>query len=61
MNKCPFCGCENSVYIEATGGEWVGLIMPRYGSVRPRVCLDCGIVYVSKDVCERIKKMEGNK
>lgn len=55
MNKCPYCGCEKSVHIEATGGEWVGLIMPGHGWVQPRVCLDCGIVYVPKDVCERIK------
>lgn len=60
MNKCPYCGCEQSVYIEVMGGEWVGLVMPRYGSVRPRVCLDCGIVYVAKDVCERIKRSTAN-
>lgn len=56
MNKCPYCGCEKSVYIEAIGGEWVGLVIPCHGAVRPRVCLNCGIVYVPKDVCERIKR-----
>lgn len=56
LKHCPFCGGKESTYIEAMGGEWVGLIIPVYGGVRPRVCLDCGLVYVDKDVCERIKK-----
>lgn len=53
--KCPFCGGTKNTYIKAMGGEWVGLITPECGGVRPRICLDCGIVYVEKDVCERIK------
>ena len=56
LKPCPFCGGTNSEEIAAVGGEYVGLIFVRHGSVRPKVCLDCGIVYVSKDVCERIMK-----
>ena len=55
LKPCPFCGGTESTYIEAVGGEWVGLIMSVYGSVRPRVCLDCGLVYVDADTIKRIK------
>ena len=56
LKPCPFCGGTESTYIKAVGGEWVGLILGVYGAVMPRVCIDCGLVYVDKAACERIKK-----
>lgn len=56
LNKCPFCGGTERACIEASGGEWVSLLIVAYGRVSPMVCLDCGLVFVDKDVCERIKK-----
>lgn len=56
LNPCPFCGGTKNTHIEATGGEWVGLVTPICGRVKPIVCLDCGLVYVDKNQCERIKK-----
>lgn len=56
LNRCPFCGGTKSDYIVAVGGEYVSLVLRKNGRVEPNVCLDCGIVYVDKDVCERIKR-----
>ena len=56
LKPCPFCGGEESATLEAIGGEWVGLILRGYGSIYPKVCLNCGLVYISKKECERIKK-----
>lgn len=57
-NQCPFCGSQKSVSITAVGGEYVGLIFLGHGSVSPNVCLNCGIVYIEKDRCERIRRAE---
>ena len=59
---CPVCMCRGKAHLEASGGEWVGLIIPGYGSVRPNVCLNCGTVYVPKNVIDRISggKKNGN-
>lgn len=56
--NCPFCGGKNREYIRAVGGEYVGLVFSRHGSVSPCVCLDCGIVYIPKKDCERIKRSD---
>ena len=49
IEGCPVCGSKPKAHLEATGGEWVGLIMTGFGSVRPCVCLNCGTIYVSRD------------
>lgn len=46
--------CQKKAHLDAMGGEWVGLIIPGHGNVRPNVCLNCGTVYVSRDVIKRI-------
>jgi hypothetical protein len=53
---CPVCWSKHKAHLEATGGEWVGLLIPGYGSVRPCVCLNCGTVYVSKDVLDSLNR-----
>ena len=53
---CPFCGGRATATLEAMGGEWVGLILRGHGAIYPKVCLNCGLVYISKNNCERIKK-----
>lgn len=53
---CPVCLSKDKAHLEATGGEWVGLLIPGYGSVRPCVCLNCGTVYVPKDVLDRLNR-----
>ena len=51
VDCCPVCYCQHTIRLEVTGGEWVGLIIPRLGGVKPKVCLNCGTVYVSmKDI-----------
>lgn len=50
---CPVCGAKTKAHLEATGGEWVGLIMTGYGGVRPCVCLNCGTIYVPRDDLEK--------
>lgn len=53
---CPVCMCQKKAHLDAMGGEWVGLIIPGHGKVRPNVCLNCGTVYVSKAVIDRINR-----
>lgn len=55
---CPVCWSKHKAHLEATGGEWVGLIMTGLGGVRPCVCLNCGTVYVSKDDLEAKTKFD---
>ena len=50
---CPVCWSKHKAHLEATGGEWVGLIMTGYGGIRPCVCLNCGNIYVSRDDLEK--------
>lgn len=50
---CPVCYSKKKAHLEATGGEWVGLVMTGYGGVRPCVCLNCGNIYVSRDDLEK--------
>lgn len=55
---CPVCWSKHKAHLEATGGEWVGLIMTGNGGVRPCVCLNCGTIYVSRDELEAKKKFD---
>ena len=61
LKPCPFCGGTKSVEMDAMGGEWVSLIIHRHGRVYPKVCLKCGIVYIPKDIIERIRRAEDGK
>lgn len=54
--SCPFCGGSVTATLEAMGGEWVGLILRGHGRVYPKVCLNCGLVYISKNDRARINK-----
>lgn len=56
LKPCPFCGGEKIAELEAMGGEWVGLVIRGYGAVYPKICLNCGSVYIPKDKCEKILK-----
>ena len=49
LKPCPFCGSKSSKCIRVVGGEYVALIIEGYGAITPRVCLNCGIVYVPKE------------
>lgn len=55
---CPHCHCTHKAHLESTGGEYVGLIIPGHGGIRPSVCLKCGTVYIPQAVLERIIKQE---
>jgi hypothetical protein len=60
---CPVCYSKKKEHLEATGGEWVGLVMTGYGGVRPCVCLNCGTIYVSRDDLKQVdkwRKRDGN-
>lgn len=61
LKPCPFCSGEKFVSLEAVGGEWVGLIIRRHGSVNIRVCLSCGIVSIPGYELERIRSAEDGK
>lgn len=61
LKKCPFCEGRATATLEATGGEWVGLILRGHGTIYPKVCLNCGLVYISKNDCERINKAREDK
>lgn len=61
LKPCPFCGGTNIAYIRAAGGEWVSLIIDRYGALSLRVCLDCGTVHIPKEECDRIKRRVNNE
>lgn len=54
--KCPHCGGKESDCISASGSEYASLIINRYGSISLWLCLNCGIVYIPKQVCEQISK-----
>lgn len=54
---CPVCGETKAARLDATGGAWVSLTIDICGSVKPRVCLNCGTVYLEKDELERIKEL----
>ena len=53
---CPVCYSNKKAHLEATGGEWVGLIVTGLGGVRPCVCLNCGTIYVSMDDLKNFDK-----
>lgn len=55
-NCCPSCWCKQKAHLEATGVEYACLYIPGHGCVRPNVCLNCGTVYVSKEVIDRINR-----
>lgn len=61
LKSCPFCGCTDNTCVTASGGEWVSLIIGGHGSIGLRVCLDCGLVYIEKNICKKIKKREGRQ
>lgn len=55
--KCPHCGSKESDCIAASGSaDYTYLIINRFGSVSLRLCLNCGIIYIPKEVCEKISK-----
>ena len=56
ISCCPSCWCQKKAHLDAMGGEWVGLIIPGHGRVKPNVCLNCGTVCISKEVIDRINR-----
>ena len=58
MNKerCPSCDGTMFTSIQASGGEWVSLIINGAGSVYPLVCLNCGTVFVSRRIIENLQE-----
>jgi len=57
--SCPNCGHEEYVCIEVSDSSGsCALVVGCTGSVRPRVCLNCGVVYLSKERLEEIKDCE---
>lgn len=61
LNICPVCHCNDFEYINAVGGEYVGLIITGHGSVSPRVCINCGAISISGTECARIQKLNKNR
>ena len=56
--SCPHCHSKHKAHLEATGGEYVALIIPGYGEIRPAVCLKCGSVYIPQNAIDYIIKRE---
>jgi hypothetical protein len=61
INCCPVCMCRHRVSLTASGSEYASLIIPAKGQVWPNVCLNCGTVYISRDVIEDISRKNNNK
>jgi Zn-finger nucleic acid-binding protein len=52
---CPHCKGTRHTTLTASGGEWTCLLIHDVGSVTANVCLNCGTVYVSRRLLERLQ------
>lgn len=56
MSKCPHCkGSEFTELTVSSTDGYVSLVHPLAGRVNPRVCMDCGILFLSELELKRIK------
>ena len=53
---CPVCGVTKSARMDACCPHGVALTIDICGAFRPRVCLNCGTVYIEKKDVEKINE-----
>lgn len=59
VSRCPSCKSENYVCVSADSSDGhTYLYIYKFGSVRLRVCTDCGTVYLDAESLKRLREEE---